>query len=470
MMNLNPSSVAPRPAPTATRFRPIEFRPPGPPSPLFPAGPLIALSLALLFSAGLTTPAGAQTRSTKNSPPLKETLPARVGVSAERLNRLDAMCETALRENRIPGVVALVARHGKIVYHKAFGLADPDTHRPLQRDDIFRIASQSKAITATAVMMLWEQGRFRLDDPISNYIPEFKNSQVLKSFNEAEGTWTGEPARREVTIRHLLTHTSGVGYGVIDADPRFKRIYAKAGVTDLFTTEPATIAESVKRLARLPLHHHPGEKYVYSEGLDVLGYFIEVISGEPFDVYLQKHLFGPLGMIDTGFYLPAGKASRLVAVQRPENGRWVRQPVTFYDPDYPIKGARSFFSGGAGLCSTARDYATFLQMYLNGGELAATRILSRTTVELILRGQVAPELWGNGDKVYGLAFGVVTDQGQAKGGDGGAGTFDWGGYFNTQYFADPKEGLIGVLMKQTQGGNDDTGWKFRQLVGALVDD
>ncbi len=393
-----------------------------------------------------------------------------MGISAERLARLDTMCETALRENRIPGVVALVARHGKIVYHKAFGLADSSTQRPVRRDDIFRIASQSKAITATAVMMLWEEGKFRLDDPISKFIPEFKNPQVLQSFNEADGTWTGEPARREITIRHLLTHTSGVGYGVIDGDKRFQKIYAKAGVTDLFTTEPVRIADSIKRLARLPLHHHPGEKYSYSEGLDVLGYFIEIVSGQPFDVFLQQHLFGPLGMVDTGFYLPPEKAARLVTVQRPENGQWVRQPVTFYDPDYPIKGARSFFSGGAGLCSTARDYATFLQMYLNGGELGGVRILSRTTVDLILREQVAPELFGGGDKVYGLAFGIVTAKGQARGGEGSAGTFDWGGYFNTQYFADPKEGLIGVLMKQTQGGNDDTGWKFRQLVGQLVDD
>jgi CubicO group peptidase (beta-lactamase class C family) len=238
----------------------------------------------------------------------------------------------------------------------------------------------------------------------------------------------------------------------------------------LFTTEPVTIGESVKRLAKLPLHHNPGEKFTYSEGLDVLGYFIEVVSGMPFDVFLQKRLFGPLGMKDTGFYLPSEKAHRLVAVQKPENGRWVRYPVTFYDPDYPVKGAKSFFSGGAGLCSTAKDYATFLQMYLNGGELGGVRVLSRTTVETIMREQVAGELWGGADKHYGLAFGVVTDKGQAKGGEGSAGTFDWGGYFNTQYFADPKEKLVGVLMKQTQEASEDTAWKFRLLVGQSVDD
>ncbi len=433
----------------------------------------VAHRLSVLAVAGLValaSPAAAQTKSVQHSPPLRETAPQRAGVSPERLARIDSLCEEAVREGRIPGVVALVARNGKIVYHKAFGLADNTAGRPLKRDDIFRIASQSKAITATAVMMLWEEGRFRLDDPVSNWIPEFKNPQVLATYNEQDGTWTGEPAQREITIRHLLTHTSGIGYGVIDGDARIKKLYAQAGVVDLFTTEPVTIGESVKRLARLPLHHHPGDKYTYSEGLDVLGYFIEVVSGQPFDVFLQTRLFTPLGMEDTGFYLPDTKAGRLVPVQKPEGDTWVRYPVTFYDPDYPIKGAKSFFSGGAGLCSTARDYATFLQMYLNGGELGGVRILSRTTVDLIMREQVARELWGGNDKHYGLAFGVVTEKGQARGGEGSTGTFDWGGYFNTQFFADPKENLIGVLMKQTQGGNDYTAWKFRQLVGQTVDD
>ena len=175
-------------------------------------------------------------------------------------------------------------------------------------------------------------------------------------------------------------------------------------------------------------------------------------------------------MKDTGFYLPPEKAGRLVAVQKPENGGWARYPVTFYDPDYPIKGARSFFSGGAGLCSTARDYATFLQMYLNGGELDGVRILSRTTVDMILRNH-AGDLFGGSERHYGLAFGVLDEKGQAKGGQGSAGTFDWGGYFNTQYFADPKEKTIGILMKQTQGtGTDNTGWQFRLLVGQSIDD
>jgi CubicO group peptidase (beta-lactamase class C family) len=410
-----------------------------------------------------------QTTSIQHSHPLVEWSPARAGMSEERLTRIDTMIETAIGEHRIPGAVALVARHGGIVYHRAFGLADNETGRALQVDDIFRIASQTKAITSTAVMMLWEQGHFQLDDPIANWIPEFKDAGVLKTFNETDVTWTTEPARQPITIRHLLTHTSGIGYGVIDGDERIRTIYAKAGIIDLATTEPVTIGENVKNLAALPLHHHPGERYTYSQGLDVLGYFIEIISGKPYDVLLREHLFEPLGMNDTGFYLPAEKAARLVTLQKLDGDKWVRYPVTFYDPDYPIQGAQSFFSGGAGLCSTAKDYATFLQMYLNGGELNGVRILSRTTIETIMRNQTG-DRFGGGNKHHGLAFGVLTEQGMARGGEGSTGTFDWGGYFNTQYFADPRESIVGVLLKQTRGANDNTAWKFRQMVGAAVDD
>lgn len=415
--------------------------------------------------------AGAQTKSPKKSPSLTEAAPAKAGMSTERLARIDAMLQQAVAENQIPGAVALVVRNGKIVYHKAFGQADNQSGRALRPDDIFRIASQTKAITSTAVMMLWEEGKFQMDDPISKYLPEFSNPQVLKDFKYSDTSYTTQAADKEITIRHLLTHTSGIGYGMIDGDERFKMIYQKAGVTDLFTTEPVSIAESVKKLAKLPLHHQPGEKFTYSEGLDVLGYFVEVISGMPFDVFLRKRLFEPLGMHDTWFYLPAEKANRLVTVQTLTDGKWEPYPVTFYDPEYPVQGAKQFFSGGAGLSSTARDYASFLQMYLNGGELNGIRILSRTTVQVIMGNHIG-NLWGEeGDSYYGLAFGVLNQKGQELGGKGSAGTFEWGGYFNTQYFADPQEKTIGLLLKQTQGPvADETSWKFRILVGQAIDD
>ena len=411
----------------------------------------------------------AQAQLTDVASVLTEAAPAEVGMSAERLSRIDRMCKEAVENSKVPGIVAMVSRHGKIVFHEAYGMADNEAGRTLKKDDIFRIASQTKAITATAVMMLWEEGLFRLDDPISKFIPEFKDAGVLKEFDDESGTWTSEPVKIPITIRHLMTHTSGIGYGVIDGDERIKKIYENAGVTDLFTTKPITIKDSVKKLAKLPLHHHPGEKFTYSEGLDVLGYLIEIISGKPFDVFLRERLFEPLGMNDTAFYLPSEKATRLVKVQTPNGDKWVHYPVTFYDPDYPIKGSRQFFSGGAGLSSTAKDYATFLQMYLNGGKLGGHRILSRTTIQTMMRNQTG-ELFTNSNMYYGLAFGVVTVDGNAAG-IGSLGTFTWGGYFNTQYFADPKEGTIGILLKQTWNANkDDTAWKFQQLVGQAIDD
>ncbi len=414
--------------------------------------------------------AAAQTRSAQHSPLLTPGIPESVGMSTERLARIDRMCREAVHTGEVPGIVALVARNGRIVFHEAYGMADNDAGVPMQRDAIFRIASQTKAITSTAVMMLWEEGRFRLDDPISNFIPEFKNPVVLDNYNSADGSFTVTPARSEITIRHLLTHTSGIGYGEIDNDKQFRDIYRKAGITDLFTTEKITIGESVRKLARLPLHHHPGERFTYGESLDVLAYFIEVVSGLPFDRFLRERLFEPLGMEDTWFYLPPGKEQRLVTVQYPVNGAWKPYPITFYDPAYPVKGARSFFSGGAGLCSSARDYATFLQMYLNGGELNGIRILSRTTVQTILENQVG-DLFGSPDRRHGLAFGVWTEGAVRQGGEGSAGTFDWGGYFNTQYFADPVEKTIGILMKQTQNATgDQTYWKFRLLTGQAIDD
>ncbi len=400
---------------------------------------------------------------------LSEAPPESVGMSSERLARIDTLCNQAIARGKIPGAVALVARNGKIVYYKAFGMADNQSGRKMKRDDIFRIASQTKAVTATGVMILWEEGKFRLDDPISIYIPEFKNQQVLKDFNEKDSSYTTVPAVGEITIRQLLNHTSGLGYGAIDGDDRIKKIYQKAGIHDVFSADNVTIGENIRKLAKLPLSFNPGEKYKYCEGLDVLGYLIEIESGMPLDVFLRTRIFEKLQMDDTWFYLPEGKASRLVSVQKPENGSWVRYPVTFYDPDYPVKGARKFFPGGAGLSSTARDYATFLQMYLNGGELYGKRILSRTTIRSMM-GNQNNKIWGeDAESYYAMAFSVLTSKGQDRGGNGSTGTFKWGGYFNTSYFADPQEKVVGILFKQTQNSeNDDTESKFSILVGQAI--
>jgi CubicO group peptidase (beta-lactamase class C family) len=393
------------------------------------------------------------------------------GMSEIRLSLIDGMIQEAINKNKIPGAVALITRNGKIVYYKAFGMADNASDKYLEKDAIFRIASQSKAITSTAIMMLWEEGKFQLDEPISKYIPEFGRAQILESFNELDSSYTVKPAATQITIRNLLTHTSGIGYGEIDGDSKFRKIYSKAGIIDLFTTEDVTIADNIKKLAKLPLHHNPGENYTYSEGIDVIGYFIEIMSGMPFDKFLKTRIFDPLGMKDTQFYLSdTSKYNRLVTVQTKEDEKWVKYPVTFYDTDYPIKGAKRFFSGGAGLTSTAIDYAKFLQMYLNKGELNGVRLLSRTTVETILTNQIQ-YMSNEIPVVHGLAFGLVDTKKHDLGGYGSEGTFEWGGYFNTQYFADPKEEIIGVLLKQTQRiSDDDTSAKFRVLVGQAIID
>jgi len=424
---------------------------------------LAMLSIYLISSA--------QTKSIQKSAPLSEASPESVGISTQRLARIDQMCKEEVENGNLPGIVSLVTRNGKIVHWKAYGNATADG-KEMKRDAIFRIASQTKAITSTAVMMLWEEGKFQLDDPISKFIPEFKNTKVLTGFSYSDTTWTGEPVKNEITIRHLLTHTSGIGYGMIDSDERFRFIYKKAGIIDGFTTTPVKLAENIKKLATMPLHHNPGENFVYSEGLDVLGYLIEIVTGQPFDQYLKDHIFDPLGMEDTYFYLPESKIDRMVNVLYKEGDEWKKFPATpYYDPDYPIKGAKTYFAGGAGLSSTAKDYAIFLQMYLNGGEYNGVRLLSRKTVNTILSNQIGA-IWGeNSDAKFGLAFQLVTEQGQNKGGNGSIGTFSWGGYFNTQYFADPEENIIGIIMKQTQGPvNDATGWKFKQLVFQTLDD
>ncbi|MFN8257612.1 MAG: serine hydrolase domain-containing protein [Bacteroidales bacterium] len=429
-------------------------------------------NLLLILLTVCTLSVSAQTVTKKKSPPLSDGTPESVGMSAERLTRIDSLCMKAVTDQKVPGVIALVARNGKIVYHKAFGMDDPSTGKAIKKDDIFRIASQTKAITSTAVMMLWEEGKFALDDPISKYIPEFKNPQVLRSFEAKDTSYTTEPAKSEITIRQLLSHTSGLGYGFIDSDPRMKMIYAKAGIVEAWTTDKVYTSDNIKKLARLPLRGNPGEAYSYCMGLDVLGYFIEVVSGMPFDVFLKKRIFEPLGMNDTWFYLPADKESRLVSVQNLADGKWTKLAGTgSFDPNYPVKGAKTILSGGGGLSSTAKDYASFLQMYLNGGDLNGKRILSRKTIEVIMSNQIG-NLWGeNPDAYQGLAFGVVTEKGAQKGGSGSAGTFWWGGYFNTQYFGDPKEKVIGIIMKQTVGQvADDTDSKFRILVEQAIDD
>lgn len=411
-----------------------------------------------------------QTPSQKKSPPLSEATPQSVGISAERLKKLDAMLEESVSSGEIPGVVALIVRNGKIVYHSAKGKADVESGKNMSKDAIFRIASQTKAITSTAVMMLWEEGKFRLDDPISRYIPEFKNPQVLQNFRYADTTYTTVPAKKEISIRHLLTHSAGIGYGGIDSDERMRMIYQKAGIVEAFDTQGMNNEQNIRKLAELPLHQNPREGFIYSMSIDVLGRLVEVVSGMSLDSFFRERIFNPLGMADTYFYLPENKISRLVEVHVPQNGTWIKPTQgQGWDTSFPISGTKTHFSGGGGLSSTAMDYAKFLQMYLNGGEYNGIRILSRKTIETMMSYQMV-DLDPSEGKYHGLGFAVSTEKSLAKGGIGSPGTFDWGGAFNTQYFADPEEKIIGIIMKQTLGGSEPTGWKFRQMIYTLFDD
>ncbi|MEO5978521.1 MAG: serine hydrolase domain-containing protein [Chryseolinea sp.] len=394
----------------------------------------IIINLLLLLSITL----GVSAQSNKILTPVAK--PEDVGISSERLTRIDKMVEDFISKGWTPGAVVLIARQGKIVYHKAYGYSNMEQKTPLRKDDIFRIASQSKAIASLATMMLWEEGKFVLDEPISRYIPEFKNPTVLKIFNMADSTYTTEPAKSEITIRQLLTHTSGLDYAGIGSQ-EFKAIYAKAGIPSGIGNSDVVLADKMKVLGKLPLRHHPGEKYTYGLNCDVLGYLVEIISGMPFDQFLKKRIFDPLGMKDTYFYLPSEKYSRLVTLYDGAGGTLKPLKGKIFDnvdPEYP-KAAGKYFSGGAGLSSTPEDYAKFLQMFLNGGQYNSTRLLSRKTIELMLTNQVE-KLDGN----FGLGFGLETSKNDFQS-PFSIGSFSWGGAFNTQYWADPKEKLIGII-------------------------
>lgn len=395
---------------------------------------------------------------------LPTTVPENVGMSSERLKRIDTVMQDHVDRQQIPGMVTLVARKGRMVHYESFGKMDVETGKPMSKDAMFRIASMSKALTSTAIMILYEEGHFLLSDPVSKFIPEFKNPQVIVPTSSGD-SYTLEPAKREITIRNLLNHTSGITYGSgLHAD-----LYKKAGMTVGLTPTNGTIGEMIKKLGGIPLICNPGEELNYGMSIDVLGYLVEVVSGQSFDEFITERLFLPLGMKDTHFILPREKLPRLTSLYalNPRGG-FTKDRI---DPSYLC--TQTYFSGGAGLVSTASDYMRFAQMILNNGELDGVRILGRKTVELMSTNSIgdlyAPFRPNSGDK-YGYGFGIRTERGEFDELES-LGILGWDGAFYTRFWIDPKEELIGVFMSQMNGYWDkELITKFRVLTyQAIVD-
>ena len=379
--------------------------------------------------------------------------PESLGLSSERLERIATAVQSDIDQKRIAGAVTLVIRHGHVAWFKSQGMMDREANKSMRPDAMFRICSMTKPITSVAVMMLYEEGRFLLDDPISNYLPEFKNPKVL--VKPPSGEPYSIPATREITIRDLLRHTSGLTY---DWNHDLGPMYQSAGVASGLMPYDGTIADNTKKLARVPLLFNPGERFEYGLSVDVLGRLVEVLSGKPLDEFFRTRIFEPLGMKDTYFFPPDNKLDRVATAYTyyPDKGlnRFPDTPIregTFsYSADYVTSGPKKLFSGGAGLVSTAMDYARFCQMMLDGGKVGNTRLLSRKTVELMTHdqlGKIGP------DQGFGLGFGVAGVKSPLNE-LGSPGEYSWGGFFYTGFTIDPKEEMIVIFMAQLHPTGD----------------
>lgn len=400
-----------------------------------------------------STPAAAQIQAGKTP------VAAATVFDASRLARLDSTIVALIASQKIPGAVVLLVKDGHVAYNKAYGVRDLGTKAPLRTDDLFRLASQTKAVTSVAVMMLWEEGRFSLDDPLDRYLPEFRRLSVLTKFNPADSSYEAKPTARRITIRQLLTHTSGLDYPDIGSE-EFKAVYAKAGVSSgLGEANGALLADKMKILAKQPLRFEPGERFNYSIGIDVLGRLVEVLSGQSLDAFFRTRLFTPLKMRDTFFGVPASHASRLVSLHAETEGKVSPMAIPAngtvgLNPNWPTSPL-TYFSGGGGLTGTATDYARFLQMVLNGGELDGVRLLGRKTVEMMLTNQI-----GTLQPNFGLGFGLETEQNDART-PKSVGAFYWSGAFQTFYWVDPKEKLIVQVYTNV--------WQSTARLGALFE-
>jgi CubicO group peptidase (beta-lactamase class C family) len=336
----------------------------------------------------------------------------------------------------------------------------------------------TKAVTTVGILQLLERGNLRLDDPIYYYLPAFKESVVLQDFNEADSSYTTVPTERPITIRHLLTHTSGITYGSFNPG-KIMAIYTKFDANNFGLSHRMSTAEMVDQIAKIPLVFQPGEQYMYGLNMEVLGRIIEVVSGEPLDQYFQKNIFDPLGMSDTKFYLPKEKHDRLVPIYTYNENREMitaKAGDSGFDPDYPKAFGHNHFAGGGGLSGSTKDYAIFIQTLLNNGEYDGKRIISRKSIEVMTSDQlITQNKEGKGHSTtpgitFGLGFKLITEEGSAVS-HKSPGTFEWGGFFNTKFFIDPKEELIFVGMTQIVPYTRPDFWdKMYAIIYGAIDD
>ena len=384
-------------------------------------------------------------------------------VDEKRLAAIDTLLKNYVAKQWLTGAVTLIVKDNQLIHYKGHGFADIATKKTMPADAIFRIMSQSKAITSLAILQLFEQGKLQLDQPIHQFIPEFKSPGVLNTFNMADSSYSTLPAKRDITFRDLLTHTSGIDYTAIGSD-KMKAIYAKAGVPSGLGESKGKLLDKMKLLGKLPLAHQPGEKFTYGLNTDLLGCLVEIISGKSLEAYMNEHIFEPMGMKDTYFNVPMEKAGRLPSVYTEDaNKQVIPWAPTFrsINPNYPL-ASKSYFSGGAGLSSTAFDYAIFLQMILNGGQYNGKQILGRRTAELMISPQLESGMMGNDN--FGLGF-SITGEKSANLNMRTKGSFSWGGYYGTTYWADPKEKLIVLIMTQhTPNSHSDYNAKIENII------
>ena len=429
--------------------------------------PAIALSGATLMSQAQPAPRPAQPPRPAAAAPARDTV--RGGFSVQRLERIDALLQQYVDENRIGGAAALVLRDGKPVYEKAVGWADKEANRRMTTDTIFRIASQTKAITSVGVLALVEEGKIGINDPVSRFIPAYAKTTVAVAGENGQATTV--PARRQITIRDLLTHTAGISYGtdrVIAPQYEAKGLGPAAGFGWYTADKSEGVCDTMERLASLPFSAQPGERWVYGYNTDILGCVIEKVSGTPLDVFLKTRILDPLDMRDTSFFLPAEKRNRLAAVYSSSNGALSRAPEGPRGQGNYVDGPRRSFAGGAGLLSTTRDYSRFLEMIRNGGALGGVRILAPRTVALMTHNQIG-DLHSTNGAGFGLGF-QTTDRVGANGLDP-VNSYGWAGAYGSMYRVDPNAGITILLMIQLLPQNTDLGQRYPTLVHqAFVDE